>query len=41
MKAPMIDWNSTHVQTNYLEERLLDQAQARTSYTPLFVGSFA
>ena len=25
---------------NHFEERLLDQAQARASYTPLFVGSF-
>ena len=26
---------------NHLEERLLDQAQARASYTPPFLGSFA
>ena len=26
---------------NHLEERLLDQAQARASYYPLFGGSFA
>ena len=26
---------------NHLEERLLDQAQARASYTPPFWGSFA
>ena len=26
---------------NHLEERLLDQAQARASYTPIFGGSFA
>ena len=25
---------------NHLEERLLDQAQARALYTPLFWGSF-
>ena len=27
-----------HSKTNHLEERLLDQAQARASYTPLFGG---
>ena len=27
--------------TNHLEERLLDQAQVRASYTPPFLGSFA
>ena len=26
---------------SHLEERLLDQAQVRASYTPLFLGSFA
>ena len=29
------------VSRNHLEERLLDQAQARASYTPPFLGSFA
>ena len=27
-------------ESNHLEERLLDQAQARASYTPPFLGSF-
>ena len=29
------------VPRNHLEERLLDQVQARASYTPPFWGSFA
>ena len=31
-------WRQRHRNTNHLEERLLDQAQARASYTPLFWG---
>ena len=34
-------WRGLEIsKTNHLEERLLDQAQARTSYTPPFWGSF-
>ena len=32
---------TTSAGSNHLEERLLDQAQARASYTPPFLGSFA
>ena len=31
-------WRQRRRNTNHLEERLLDQAQARASYTPLFWG---
>ena len=36
----MKDWGNTY-NKNHLERRLLHQAQARASYTPPFLGSFA
>ena len=37
---PRVSWriDPKMLQKNHLEERLLDQAQARASYTPLFWG---
>ena len=35
---PQINLQFQAISMNHLEERLLDQAQARASYTPLFGG---
>ena len=34
----VLQFQLQHLRENHLEERLLDQAQARASYTPLFWG---